>query len=63
VLEQMEEERPLRDAISTNPVTFVDGCFELPTGPGLGTDLKLERLADRPSRPQPVAGTTETIWR
>ena len=63
VLEQMEEERSLRDAISTVPVRFTDGCFELPTGPGLGTDLNLEALAGRPSRPQPVSRATGTIWR
>jgi galactonate dehydratase len=63
VLEQMEEERTLRDAISSEPVRFANGCFELPSGPGLGTDLVLDALADRPFQSQPVSRTTETIWR
>jgi len=63
VLEQMEDERELRDAICTSPVRFEDGAFVLPDTPGIGTDLDLSALADRPVRPQPVSGTTETIWR
>lgn len=63
VLEQMEEERPLRDALCTEPVVYRDGYFELPTGPGLGTDLKPEVLQDRAFRPQPVSGSTESLWR
>jgi galactonate dehydratase len=62
VLEQMEEERALRDTISTEPVGFVDGAFVLPESPGLGTDLKLDLLADRPVQPQSVSRSTETIW-
>ncbi len=63
VLEQMEGERSLRDELSTQPVRFVDGHFELPTGPGLGTDLNLEVLNGRAFRPQPVAGSSESTWR
>ncbi len=63
VLEQMEDERALRDSLCTEPVRFVDGHFKLPTGPGLGTDLNLDALADRPFRPQPVSTTRSTIWR
>jgi len=57
---QMEEERPIRDALCTTPVQYRDGFFELPTGPGLGTDLKLEVLTERAFRPQPVSGATES---
>jgi galactonate dehydratase len=63
VLEQMEDERPLRDALCTDPVRFEDGCFVLPDAPGLGTDLNLEALADRGFRPQAVTGTSESSWR
>jgi galactonate dehydratase len=63
ILEQMEDERPIRDALCTTPVQCRDGFFELPTGPGLGTDLKLEVLKDRTFRPQPVSGATESLWR
>ncbi len=63
VLEQMEEERALRDELCTVPVAFAGGDFILPTGPGLGTDLNLELLADRAFRPQPVSGSSESLWR
>jgi len=63
ILEQMEDERPLRDALCTVPVRFREGFFELPTEPGLGTDLKLEVLKDRRFRPQPVSGSTESLWK
>lgn len=63
VLEQMEAERALRDAISTEPVRFEDGSFVLPDTPGLGTDLDLTVLADRPFRPQPTSRPEGTIWR
>ena len=63
ILEQMEEERPLRDRLCTEPVTYHDGAFDLPTGPGLGTDLRLEALAEHSFRPQPVSGSTESLWR
>lgn len=63
VLEQMEEERALRDELCTVPVAFAGGDFILPTGPGLGTDLNLALLADRAFRPQPVSGSSESLWR
>lgn len=63
VLEQMEGERALRDQLCTVPVAFNDGHFDLPTGPGLGTDLNLELLAERNFRPQPTSGSTESLWR
>ena len=63
ILEQMEDERPLRDALCTEPVRYADGYFELPTAPGLGTDLRLEALEEHAFRPQPVSGITESLWR
>jgi galactonate dehydratase len=63
ILEQMEEERPFRDALCTTPVQYRDGFFELPTGPGLGTDLKLEVIKERAFHPQSVSGSTESLWR
>jgi galactonate dehydratase len=63
VLEQMENERALRDELCTEPVQFVDGHFELPTGPGLGTDLVLDVLQDRPFKPQPQRRSFESNWR
>jgi galactonate dehydratase len=63
ILEQMEDERPVRDALCTVPVRFREGFFELPTEPGLGTDLNLEVLKERRFRPQPVSGSTESLWK
>jgi galactonate dehydratase len=56
ILEQMEYERELRASVSTSPLTFEDGCFKLPTGPGWGTDIDLDALADYPYRPHPASG-------
>ena len=63
ILEQMEDERALRDQLCTNPVVFRDGFFELPTAPGLGTDLNLDVLASHGFQPQPVSGSSESLWR
>lgn len=62
VLEQMEWERPIRDAISTHPVQIVNGHFMVPSEPGLGTDIDIEQLADYPFRPQPQSGIRSTVW-
>jgi galactonate dehydratase len=63
ILEQMEEERALRDELCTTPVKYQTGMFELPTTPGLGTDLRLDVLADRGFRPQPVSEAEAPLWR
>jgi galactonate dehydratase len=66
ILEQMEEERTLRDSICTEPLVFANGSFALPTGPGLGTDLKLDVLRDsheRAARAVPPRAGSERIWR
>ena len=63
VLEQMEEERALRDSICTDPVRFEQGCFVLPDTPGLGTEVNLDVLQDRGFRRQPQRRSFTTIWR
>ncbi len=62
VLEQMEEERALRDAFCTNPVKYENGFFHVPNGPGLGSDLRLEELEARAFKPQPGSWSTECRW-
>jgi galactonate dehydratase len=62
ILEQMETERELRDAVCTNPVRYATGMFELPTEPGLGTDLNLDVLKEHSFKPQPVSGSSESLW-
>jgi len=63
ILEQMEGERPLRDAVCTEPVRYENGFFHLPTTPGIGTDLNLDALATHAFRPQPMARSSESLWR
>jgi galactonate dehydratase len=63
ILEQMEGERPLRDSLCTEPVRYAGGFFELPTTPGLGTDLRLDVIRERGSRPVPIRQSSEPIWR
>lgn len=53
ILEQMEPQRALRDACSTVPIRFEDGCFVLPETPGLGLEPDFERLRELSFRPQP----------
>ncbi len=62
VLEQMEDERDLRDAFCTDPVKYENGFFQVPTGPGLGTDLHLELLEGMAFKPQPGSWSTESRW-
>jgi galactonate dehydratase len=62
ILEQMEDERALRDSISTHPVPYRDGHFELTDRPGLGTDVDLDVLRARPFRPQPVRLEGGPLW-
>lgn len=64
ILEEMEMERALRDALCTHPVVCREGYFELPKEPGLGTDLRLEAL-EAPEfafRPQPARGSSASLW-
>jgi galactonate dehydratase len=62
VLEEIEPETELRDAVCTHPLRLADGAFPLPTRPGIGTDLvfdALEGKAEHRSKPQPPANRTE----
>lgn len=61
ILEQMEEERELRDRLCTSPVRYGDGYFELPTTPGIGTDLDLAAL-DAGYQPQPQSDSSDSLW-
>ena len=62
ILEQMENERELRDSICTHPLQLVDGQFRLPTAPGLGTDLDFAAVAERSGRPVPTRYSTRSRW-
>lgn len=62
ILEQIEDERELRDQLCTNPVRYREGMFALPTMPGLGTELLLDQLAEHRARPQPTSGSSESLW-
>lgn len=62
ILEQMEGERELRNAVCTEPIRYRDGYFELPTAPGLGTDINLEALEDRGFRRQGYRSFSESLW-
>ena len=62
VLEQMEQERTIRDHLSTRPVQIVNGHFVVPNEPGLGTDIDTERIAEYPFQPQPQSGIRSTVW-
>ena len=42
---------PWHDKVQTNPLVIKDGYFELPSTPGLGTDLDETIFADRPFEP------------
>lgn len=63
ILEQMEDCRELRDVLCvTEPIVYRDGHFELPTGPGLGTDLRLDVLEEHAFHQHPMAVSTESRW-
>jgi galactonate dehydratase len=62
VLEEMENERAIRDELCTDPVKYHNGFFHLPTGPGLGTDLRMELFKERAYKPHPAARSTESRW-
>lgn len=43
--------------ILTEPIKYKDGYLEIPTGPGLGTDINEEVIRKRPPVPQPYMAT------
>jgi L-alanine-DL-glutamate epimerase-like enolase superfamily enzyme len=50
VLETIPSE-PWHDRVQREPLAFVEGHLELPTGPGLGVELDEEVIASRPFVP------------
>ncbi len=64
ILEDMEDDRALRDEIcSTEPFRRADGAVTVPTAPGLGVDLDIGRIEARPFRPQLQSGRSAQPWR
>lgn len=63
ILEQMEFEQGLRAELCDEAPLLVDGHFQLPTRPGLGTEMNAEALRARAFQPQGVSGSTESLWR
>lgn len=63
ILEQMELEQEARARICTNPPLIREGSFSLPTEPGLGTDIRVDVVEELSFQPQPVRGTSESLWR
>ncbi len=47
----------LYNQMITEPIKFKDGYLEVPSGPGLGTDLNEEFILQRPPAPQPQMAT------
>ncbi len=64
ILEEMEMERELRNALCTHPVVCKEGYFHLPDRPGLGTDLNLDALSgpEYAFRPQPHRDASDSLW-
>ena len=62
ILEEIEPETGLRDAICTHPLKLEGGAFPLPAAPGIGTVPVFEALEGKDEhryRPQPPSGRTE----
>ena len=53
----------LYNEMLTEPIRYKDGYLEIPTGPGLGTDINEEFILKRPPVPQPQLATwIGTYW-
>ena len=62
ILEEIEPETEIRDAICTHPLKLEGGAFPLPTEPGIGTDLRfaaLEGKEEHRFKLQPPSDRTE----
>jgi galactonate dehydratase len=59
VLEFVHPDVPYRDKIMTNPLKVKDGYLELPTTPGLGTDLIEKEIEKHPFRKMAFPGMYE----
>lgn len=62
VLENMEEERALRERVCPSMPALTDGGFDVPQTPGLGADIDLAAIAEFTHRPQP-RGDNRPWWR
>jgi galactonate dehydratase len=62
ILEQMEDQRPVRDKASSTPIELKDGHFILPQGPGLGVDFNLQAMKDYPGKPQAPRVRPGSLW-
>lgn len=64
ILEQMEDERALRDSVSTPALAYADGYYSLPEAPGLGVELDIELLSSlaQPFKPQPLSRMRDSRW-
>ena len=62
ILEQMEDQRPVRDRASSPPIELRDGHFILPEGPGLGVEFNLDAMQEYPARPQPARVRPGSLW-
>jgi len=62
ILEQLEDEREMRDSICKPAVQIVDGHFVLPNAPGLGVDLDFSAIKERSFKPVPTRCSTSSRW-
>jgi galactonate dehydratase len=63
ILEDMEDDRALRDDICLSaPFLREAGGVLLPSGPGLGVELDVAKIEARPYKPQPTSGRTLQPW-
>lgn len=63
ILEQMEDQRPVRDKASAQPYELRDGHFLVSDAPGLGIDYDLHAMESYPARPQPPRARPGALWR
>jgi galactonate dehydratase len=62
IMEQMEDQRHVRDAASSKPIELKDGHFILPEGPGLGLEFNLNAMEKYPPQPQPARMRPGSLW-
>lgn len=63
ILEQMEMEQGLRAEVGPDAPRIADGHFALPDKPGLGVEVDVDAVQARSFRPQPVSGSSDSLWR
>jgi galactonate dehydratase len=62
ILEQMEDQRAVRERVSKTPFELRDGHFILSDRPGLGVDYDLDAMKNYPARPQPPRVRPGALW-